>query len=111
MFENRKVPKQRLNSNIGSFVSEAKVEFLHSRKKDRTLISVTALDNPQFMSHFCNGFRLFELNIHSAKITTVGEQVDNVFLVSDKNGQSLDDESKQALKSFFVDMINEQVSM
>lgn len=111
LFENRKVPKQRLNSNIGSFVSEAKVEFLHSRKKDRTLISVTALDNPQFMSHFCNGFRLFELNIHSAKITTVGEQVDNVFLVSDKNGQSLDDESKQALKSFFVDMINEQVSM
>ncbi|MBE7215697.1 [protein-PII] uridylyltransferase [Shewanella benthica] len=109
LFENRKVPKQRLNSNIGSFVSEAKVEFLHSRKKDRTLISVTALDNPQFMSHFCNGFRLFELNIHSAKITTVGEQVDNVFLVSDKNGQSLDDESKQALKSFFVDIIKEQV--
>lgn len=108
LFENRKLPKQRLNSNIGSFVSEAKVEFLHSRKKDRTLISVTALDNPQFMSHFCNGFRLFELNIHSAKITTVGEQVDNVFLVSDKEGQSLDDENKQALKSFFVDIINEQ---
>jgi len=109
LFENRKVPKQRRNSNIGSFISEPKVEFLHSRKKDRTLISVTALDNPQFMSHFCNGFRLFELNIHSAKITTVGEQVDNVFLVSDKEGQSLDDENKQALKSFFVDIIKEQV--
>ncbi|QFU24278.1 [protein-PII] uridylyltransferase [Shewanella eurypsychrophilus] len=107
LFENRKVPKQRRNSNIGSFICEPKVEFLHSRKKDRTLISVTALDNPQFMSHFCNGFRQFELNIHSAKITTVGEQVDNVFLVSDKDGQSLDDENKQALKSFFVDFIKE----
>ncbi|ACA88199.1 [protein-PII] uridylyltransferase [Shewanella woodyi] len=108
LFQNKKVSKQRLNSNLDSFVSEPKVEFLHSRKKDRTLISVTALDNPQFMSHFCNGFRQFELNIHSAKITTVGEQVDNVFLVSDKDGQSLDDESKQTLKSFFVDFIKEQ---
>ena len=111
LFENKKLPKQRLNNNISSFASEPKVEFLHSRKKDRTLISVTALDNPQFMSHFCNGFRLLELNIHSAKITTVGEQVDNVFLVSDKGGQSLDDESKQALKSFFVDFIKEQPSI
>ncbi|NRD75268.1 [protein-PII] uridylyltransferase [Shewanella sp. VB17] len=108
LFNNKKTPKQRLNSNISSFVSEPRVEFLYSRKKDRTLISVTALDNPQFMSHFCNGFRLFELNIHSAKITTVGEQVDNVFLVSDKEGRSLDDKSKQALKSFFVDRIKEQ---
>ena len=108
LFENKKVPKQRLNNNIRSFVSEPKVEFLHSRKKDRTLISVTALDNPQFMSHFCNGFRLLELNIHSAKITTVGEQVDNVFLVSDKDGQPLDDGRKQELKSFFVDFIKEQ---
>jgi [protein-PII] uridylyltransferase len=39
----------------------------------------------------------------------VGEQVDNVFLVSDKEGRSLDDESKQALKSFFVDSIKEQL--
>ena len=108
LFENKKVPKQRLNNQLGSFQSEPKVEFLHSRKKDRSLISVTALDNPHFMSHFCNGFRLFELNIHSAKITTVGEQVDNVFLVSDKEGQSLSDDNKQALKSFFVDIIKER---
>ncbi|MDB2387003.1 [protein-PII] uridylyltransferase [Shewanella sp.] len=110
LFENRKLSKQRLNSNLGSFDCEPKVEFLHSRKKNRTLISVTALDNPQFMSHFCNGFRRFELNIHSAKITTVGEQVDNVFLVSDKDGQSLDEENKQALTSFFVDFIKQQTS-
>lgn len=86
LFENRKLSKQRLNSNLGSFDCEPKVEFLHSRKKNRTLISVTALDNPQFMSHFCNGFRRFELNIHSAKITTVGEQVDNVFWCLIKTG-------------------------
>ncbi|GIU40127.1 [protein-PII] uridylyltransferase [Shewanella colwelliana] len=108
LFENKCIPKQRKNNQIGSFICEPKVEFLHSRKKDRTLISVTALDNPKFMSHFCQGFRQFDLNIHSARITTVGEQVDNVFLVSDRDGQPLDDESKQALKSFFVDTIKEQ---
>jgi len=41
----------------------------------------------------------------------VGEQVDNVFLVSDKEGQSLDDENKQALKSFFVDIVKEQAAI
>lgn len=108
LFENKGIPKQRQNNQIGSFICEPKVEFLHSRKKDRTLISVTALDNPKFMSHFCQGFRQFDLNIHSAKLTTVGEQVDNVFLVSDREGQPLKDESKQALKSFFVDTLKEQ---
>lgn len=67
---------------LGSFENNPQIEYLNSRKKNRTLISITALDNPMFMEKICRSFHELKINIHSAKISTVGESVDNVFLVS-----------------------------
>ena len=93
--------------HIDTFENKPTIEYLNSRKKNRTLISITALDNPNFMDKICHCFRQLDLNIHSAKISTVGESVDNVFLVSSGQGDNMNDLQKQQLKTLLVTSITD----
>ena len=74
---------------------------------NRTLISITALDNPNFMDKICHCFRQLDLNIHSAKISTMGESVDNVFLVSSGQGEKMSNQQQQQLKALLVTSITD----
>ncbi|WP_444998573.1 [protein-PII] uridylyltransferase [Aliikangiella sp. IMCC44359] len=84
---------------LHTFENKIDIEYLSTRKKHRTLISITALDNPSFMERICQCFHDLNIKIHSAKISTIGEMVDNVFLVSDKNDDELSHKDKIKLEA------------
>jgi [protein-PII] uridylyltransferase len=93
--------------HIDTFENKPSIEYLNSRKMNRTLISITALDNPNFMDKICHCFRQLDLNIHSAKISTMGESVDNVFLVSSGQGEKMSNQQQQQLKALLVTSITD----
>ena len=92
-----KLPKIRQPRTHKSFENQLSIEFLYSRQSTRTVLNVSALDTSEFMEQISTAFRKQELTIHSANISTVGERADNVFLLSNAQGQQLSHAERQQL--------------
>ncbi|MFT6978312.1 MAG: [protein-PII] uridylyltransferase, partial [Shewanella psychromarinicola] len=58
--------KKRQSRRHQSFDNQPNVEFLHSRKSNRSLVNVSALDTSEFMEQIASTFRELDLHIHSA---------------------------------------------
>ncbi len=97
LLEGQPLPTPSKPRHLRAFDNSTSVEFINSRKKDRSLLCVNALDNPQLMEKICSAFRTLEINIHSAKISTIGEMTDNVFLLSSRENKALSDDEKKGL--------------
>lgn len=48
-------------------------------RKDRTLIEIQAVDIPGLLTKIAEVFHSMALNIHAARITTVGERAEDFF--------------------------------
>jgi len=83
---------------VENFEHDPTIEFLPSAKKGKTLLRINALDDPRFVERICQVFKQNELMIHSAKISSLGESSENVFLVSTKEQQAISLDDQQALK-------------
>ncbi|AZG37251.1 [protein-PII] uridylyltransferase [Shewanella psychromarinicola] len=99
--------KKRQSRRHQSFDNQPNVEFLRSRKSNRSLVNVSALDTSEFMEQIASTFRELDLHIHSATISTVGERADNVFLLSNKDDQQLTPDQQQQLSATLMQVISE----
>ncbi|WP_351076931.1 [protein-PII] uridylyltransferase [Shewanella sp. CAL98-MNA-CIBAN-0140] len=99
--------KKRQSRRHQSFDNQPNVEFLHSRKSNRSLVNVSALDTSEFMEQIASTFKELDLHIHSATISTVGERADNVFLLSNKDDQQLTPDQQQQLSATLMQVISE----
>ncbi|GLX79439.1 bifunctional uridylyltransferase/uridylyl-removing enzyme [Thalassotalea insulae] len=82
---------------VKNFDNTTVVEFLKSSKKNKSLLKVNTLDDPSYMEEICAVFAERELTIHSAKISSLGESTENVFLVSKHDNEPFTDDEKQQL--------------
>ncbi len=87
---------------VKHFDNTTVVEFLKSSKKNKSLLKVNTLDDPSYMEEICAVFSQCELTIHSAKISSLGESTENVFLISKNNGLPLTDDEQQQLTDLLV---------
>ncbi|MDO6609910.1 [protein-PII] uridylyltransferase [Shewanella sp. 1_MG-2023] len=87
--DNMSPPKNRPSRHTKNFDNKPTIEFIHSKKADRTLVHILALETHEFMGQIASAFRTLDLNIHSAAISTVGERADNVFALSNQHGAQL----------------------
>ncbi|MEW6982634.1 [protein-PII] uridylyltransferase [Colwelliaceae bacterium 6471] len=91
--------------HVKSFDSQPVVEFLHSSKKNKALLKVNTLDDPIHMEEICSVFSHHKLTIHSAKISSLGESTENVFLVSNQQQEPLTSDDKDKLIDMLVHKI------
>jgi [protein-PII] uridylyltransferase len=89
LIEEKEIPTPKQPRFLQVFESDASVDFLKSRKKNKTLLSISSPNNPQLMEKICQIFQSLDLNIESAKINTIGEVVDNVFLLTNNAQKQL----------------------
>ncbi|WP_108945762.1 [protein-PII] uridylyltransferase [Shewanella halifaxensis] len=91
---------------LKNFDNPPVVTVLHTTKKNRALLKVNTLDDPMYLEQICNLLSERNLSIHSAKISTLGESTENVFLVSnaDKTPFGHDEQLK------LVDIIEEEIA-
>lgn len=88
---------QRLSRKIKPFEIKPKVEFIPNRGKNHTTVEITALDVPGLLVHIGNLFKQCDLYIHAARITTIGERAEDMFVLSDENNQPLSEAQQQQL--------------
>lgn len=80
----RKAPSQ-----IKAFDIKDKISFLATRNTKKTMLELTTLDRPGLLSQI--GAVLAKQNtvLQAAKITTIGERAEDIFIISNEQGQAL----------------------
>jgi len=85
-------PKLRVRKSphrLKHFKVQPQIDFMLSKNKRKTQMELIALDTPGLLARTGLIFSELELNLHAAKITTIGEKVEDFFILSDKNDQPL----------------------
>ena len=82
----RRTPRQLKQLTIGT---SAKID--HSHDSRTTYLEVVTPDRPGLLAQLSQIFMRFNLHLHSAKIATLGERVEDVFYLTDENDQAIRD--------------------
>ena len=93
----RTIPRQ-----ARMFKTETSVDFSYDAADDRTVMELWAADRPGLLSKVGQVFAAQGVDIEAAKIMTIGERAEDVFYISDEQGNPLDDAATQDLRSALV---------
>ncbi len=88
----RKLPRQMRQLDVPT-----KVRFF-SAGEDATLIELEALDAPGILAKIGHAFVDMRATLKLAKIATIGERAEDIFIVSNEDGAALTQEQQIALK-------------
>lgn len=97
--------KHRWPRQLKHFSVRTAIDFLPTKGKKKTLVEVVALDTPGLLATIAACFAQSGINLHAAKITTIGERAEDFFIITDNNGQQLTDEAKALLKTDLTEQI------
>lgn len=90
-----KVAKKPLKYD--SFKRQTRLRFLANSAPNQTTFELFTLDRDGLLAQIGQIFNQLGLNLINAKITTIGEQVEDFFVLSNAQNQSLCDQEKQQL--------------
>lgn len=93
---------RRLPRRLRHFEVATQVNFLPSKSTRKTTFELIALDQPGLLAKVARVLQSLALNILAAKISTVGEQAEDLFIVSKPDQQSLSDTEKAQLRAAIV---------
>ncbi len=83
------------------FKFEPEVTFLATRRK-HTQIEVVAFDAPGILANIGEVFRCSGLMLDTAKISTIGERAEDLFIVSTAEGNALTEQQEENLKANLI---------
>ncbi|MCK5902136.1 MAG: [protein-PII] uridylyltransferase [Cocleimonas sp.] len=77
------------------FDTPTRVHFNHNKARQQTIITITTSDSPGLLTRISQVFYQQDIQVHSARITTLGEQAEDIFNITRGNHQLLDDPTDQ----------------
>jgi len=83
------------------FKFEPQITFLPTKRK-RTQIEIVAFDAPGILANIGEVFRDSGLMLDTAKVTTIGERAEDLFIVSTEDGDALTQQQEQNLKANLI---------
>jgi [protein-PII] uridylyltransferase len=97
--------KARPNKQLQAFHVPPKVVFLPGKNKHRTMLELAALDTPGLLADIGQVFARCEINIHAAKITTIGERAEDFFMISTRQDEALSADEQSQLRRVLVEQL------
>jgi len=91
--ENRTQPKnvRRIPRALKNFQTPTQVNLIQATQQPQSAIEIITPDRPGLLALIGRAFSKLGISIHSARITTLGERVEDIFYVTDNHGQPIDD--------------------
>ncbi len=83
---------------FNSFHHKTKVTFLENSHSNQTEFELRTLDREGLLAHISHIFNKLNLQLLNAKITTIGERVEDFFVVSDNKKRALSEQQKILLE-------------
>ena len=81
--------KRRLPRRLRPFKTTARVRFSAAHGGERTLMDLVCSDRPGLLSNISAAMLTCGVRIHDARITTLGDRVEDAFILSDKQNAPL----------------------
>ncbi len=69
-------------------------------------MNLTILDRPSLLAQVSHVFLQQKIEVHSARITTLGEKAEDMFFISDKNSRVLSEQKLQLLKDEIIEVLD-----
>lgn len=100
----RKVPRTQrtLSRRLRNFDVRTRVKFINLKNARRTTFELIALDRPGLIARIAHVFQELNINLVAAKITTVGEQAEDLFIVASNQQQALTEFERNTLKKAII---------
>ncbi len=77
------------------FPIETTITFLDDPSHQHTIIEIVTTDRAGLLSTIGKAFSELNIYLHDAKITTIGSRAEDMFYVSDQQGQAIHDEAEK----------------
>ena len=90
------------------FTTPTQVHFSRSESDDQTVLELIAADRPGLLSTVGQAFIEHEIDIASAKIMTIGERAEDVFYISDENGEPLTEAIQNRLREALIERLDQK---
>jgi [protein-PII] uridylyltransferase len=101
----RRVPRQ-----VRMFTTPTQVSFSADPENGRTIVEVVASDRPGLLSEIGQVFWDQKVELHGAKIMTVGERAEDVFTITDDTGRPLEAARSEALTDALTSALDARVA-
>ncbi|MGS2717110.1 [protein-PII] uridylyltransferase [Eionea flava] len=82
----RRIPRQ-----LKHFASPTRTSIHNDISNEHTVLEVISPDRPGFLARLARVFVEYDIELVTAKITTLGERVEDMFFITDKEGNRLSD--------------------
>ena len=97
----RRLPRQHKHFDVNTEIS-----FSLDKNNQRTIIELTTADRPGLLSRIGKAFRECNVVLQKAKIATIGVRIEDVFYITNKNYQPLDNEEFLQLRDSIIEHLN-----
>ncbi|QBY05526.1 [protein-PII] uridylyltransferase [Thalassotalea sp. HSM 43] len=98
------VSNKPIPSKLKQFKVRTKISFIKHNNPNVCSIEVVAMDRPGLLADIGQVFQECDVIVHTAKISTYGERVEDIFIVSNKNEQALSIDEQNQLESRLCEM-------
>jgi [protein-PII] uridylyltransferase len=88
---------RRLPRRLRPFKSTARIQFSAAQGGDKTLLDLACSDRPGLLSRIAAAMVACGVRIHDARITTLGDRVEDAFILSDTQNVPLNREKRTEL--------------
>ncbi len=99
-----------INTNIPRaakhFTFPTRVSFENNDQQNQTMMKVVAYDRPGLLAQVGSAMHACGVTLHKAKIATYGEKAEDIFFITDADGNCVNDESQRRC---LVDTISEEL--
>jgi len=89
--------RTRLSRSLLNFPIDTKVTFPKPKDQNKTIMVITAQDRPGLLHQVAKAFIECKTHLVGAKISTFGERAEDIFYITDRDGQPINN-SKERMK-------------
>ena len=97
---------RRIDRQLKHFTVKTQVNFVTNANDDYTMFELIALDMPGLLANVGDVFTKHKITLLNAKITTIGERVEDLFIITNQVGDPLSPIEQDALHQSLVQSIS-----